>query len=93
MTITQIQQILREAVVAAARSRFGVELEQVAAEIPPMTELGDLAFPVAFELAKKIKQATSEKKNPRACQLSRLNSRPSTHRRVEVAGWTSEYFL
>ena len=65
MTITQIQQILREAVIAAARSRFGVELEQVAAEIPPKTELGDLAFPVAFELAKKIKQTTGEKRNPR----------------------------
>src|SRR5882672_7025327 len=65
MTITHIQQILREAVIAAARSRFGVELEQVAAEIPPKTEFGDLAFPVAFELAKKIKQATGEKKNPR----------------------------
>ena len=65
MTITEIQQILREAVIAAARSRFGVELEQVAVEIPPKTELGDLAFPVAFELAKTIKQATGEKKNPR----------------------------
>ncbi len=51
--------------IAAAHSRFGVELEQVVAEIPPRTELGDLAFPVAFELAKKIKQATGEKKNPR----------------------------
>ncbi len=51
--------------IAAARSRFGIELEQVAAEIPPKTELGDLAFPVSFELAKKIKQATGEKKNPR----------------------------
>ena len=60
MTIIQIQQILREAVIAAARSKFGVELEQVAAEIPPKTELGDLAFPVAFELAKQIKQATGD---------------------------------
>ena len=65
MTITQIQQILREDVIAAARSRFGVELDQVTTEIPPKTDLGDLAFPVAFELAKKIKQATGEKKNPR----------------------------
>jgi arginyl-tRNA synthetase len=39
--------------------------EQFAAEVPPKTELGDLAFPVAFELAKQIKQQTGEKQNPR----------------------------
>ncbi len=88
MTITQIQQILREAVIAAARSRFGVELDQVVAEIPPKTELGDLAFPVAFELAKKIKQATGEKKNPRELAetlKAELESLEAIDR-VEVAG-------
>ena len=88
MTITQIQQILRDAVLAAARSQFGVELEQVVAEIPPKTELGDLAFPVAFELAKKIKQATGEKKNPRDLAeilKAELESIAAVSR-VEVAG-------
>ena len=65
MTITEIQNALREAVRATARAQFGVELEQIVVENPPKTELGDLAFPVAFELAKKIKLATGEKKNPR----------------------------
>ena len=65
MTIIEIQDILRERVRSTASSLFDVELETVASEIPPKTELGDLAFPVAFELAKKIKQATGEKKNPR----------------------------
>ena len=37
---------------------FQVVLEDIASEIPPKTELGDLAFPVAFELAKRIKAAT-----------------------------------
>ena len=88
MTITETQKILRDAVIAAARSQFDVELEQVVAEIPPKTELGDLAFPVAFELAKKIKQATGEKKNPRELaetlkgELETIN----VVGRVEVAG-------
>ncbi|HUR96843.1 MAG TPA: arginine--tRNA ligase, partial [Pyrinomonadaceae bacterium] len=34
-------------------------------ETPPKTELGDVAFPIAFELAKRLKQETGEKRNPR----------------------------
>ena len=88
MTITQIQQILREAVISAAHSQSGIELEQIAAETPPKTELGDLAFPVAFELAKRIKQATGEKKNPRdiaEALKTELESIDAVSR-VEVAG-------
>ncbi len=65
MSILQLQNTLREKVGETAREKFNIELEQIAAEIPPKTELGDLAFPVAFELAKQIKQATGEKQNPR----------------------------
>src|SRR5688500_5186065 len=65
MTILEIQKVLRETVTAAATSHFGVKPDIVVAETPPKTELGDLAFPVAFELAKKVKQATGEKQNPR----------------------------
>ena len=73
---------------AAAASRFGVELEQVASEVPPRTELGDLAFPVAFELAKRIKQATGEKRNPRAIaeELKEELEAAREVARVEVAG-------
>jgi arginyl-tRNA synthetase len=66
MTLTELQQKLRERIRVAARETFGVELQQVNAETPPRAELGDLAFPVSFELAKLIKQATGEKQNPRA---------------------------
>jgi arginyl-tRNA synthetase len=48
MTITEIQNALRTAVREAARSKFNVELEQIASEIPPKTEFGDLAFPAPF---------------------------------------------
>ncbi|HEX8284316.1 MAG TPA: arginine--tRNA ligase [Pyrinomonadaceae bacterium] len=88
MNLIELQQTLRERVRAAAAARFGVELEQVPSEVPPRTELGDLAFPVAFELAKRIKQATGEKRNPRAI-AEELRAELETAEevaRVEVAG-------
>ena len=83
-----LAETLRERVRATARERFQIALEQIGAEIPPRTELGDLAFPVAFELAKRIKQATGEKKNPRAIAeelRAALEQEPGVAR-VEVAG-------
>jgi arginyl-tRNA synthetase len=72
----------------AAGDLFGVGLEQVAAEVPPRTEMGDLAFPVAFELAKRVKQATGEKRAPRAIaeQLAKALEEVEGVARVEVAG-------
>src|SRR5258706_4285057 len=60
----------------------------IAAETPPKTELGDIAFPVAFELAKKIKQATGEKKNPREIAETLKSALESAEfvGKVEVAG-------
>src|ERR1044072_7268032 len=65
MTLAELQQKLKDRIRSAARDLFGVEVQQLAAEAPPRPELGDLAFPVSFELAKLIKQATGEKQNPR----------------------------
>jgi arginyl-tRNA synthetase len=88
MNLLQLQEILRGKVVAAAKENFQVELEQPPMEVPPKTELGDLAFPVAFELAKRIKQATGEKKNPReiAETLKSALEKEDFVARVEVAG-------
>jgi arginyl-tRNA synthetase len=88
LNLIELQQSLRERVRAAAADKFGVELEHVPSEVPPRTELGDLAFPVAFELAKRIKQATGEKRNPRAIaeELSRELETAAEVARVEVAG-------
>ncbi|HJQ33200.1 MAG TPA: arginine--tRNA ligase [Pyrinomonadaceae bacterium] len=88
MNLIELQQYLRERVRAAAAEKFGVELEQVPSEVPPRTELGDLAFPVAFELAKCIKQATGEKRNPRAIaeELKQELETAEEVARVEVAG-------
>lgn len=66
MKITDLQNILREKVRVVAKERYGIDAPQIVSEVPPKTELGDLAFPIAFELAKLIKQQTGEKQNPRA---------------------------
>lgn len=88
MTLIELQNILREKVRESAAANFQIDLEQVAAEVPPKTELGDMAFPVAFELAKKIKQATGEKRNPReiAETLKAELEQFDFVGRVEVAG-------
>ncbi|MFL6375361.1 MAG: arginine--tRNA ligase [Pyrinomonadaceae bacterium] len=88
MTLTEIQQTLRDAVREAAKAEFGVEIDTLAIEVPPKPELGDVAFPVAFELAKLIKQQTGEKQNPRVnaeVLKGRLESFAFVGR-VEIAG-------
>lgn len=88
MNLIELQDRLKQAAVAAAHELFSIELEQVSAEVPPRPELGDLAFPVSFELAKRIKQSTGEKTNPRAIaeQLKTKLETLAEVSRVEVAG-------
>ena len=88
MTIIEIQGALVSGVEAASSKHFGVVPDTIATETPPKTELGDVAFPVAFELAKKIKQSTGEKKNPREIAEVLKNELESLDfvSRVEVAG-------
>jgi arginyl-tRNA synthetase len=73
---------------ALVRDNFDIALDDLVVEVPPKTELGDLAFPVAFDLAKRIKAATGEKKNPRelATKLAEGLKSLSGVARVEVAG-------
>jgi arginyl-tRNA synthetase len=88
MTLTDLQQKLRERIRSAARETFGVEVQQLNAEAPPRPELGDLAFPVSFELAKLIKQATGQKQAPRAIaeKLKPALEDIEEVARVEIAG-------
>ena len=88
MTLIELQRKLKDRIRTAARETFGVELPQPAAEVPPRPELGDLAFPVSFELAKLIKQATGEKQNPRAIaeKLKSQLENVDEVSRVEIAG-------
>ncbi len=52
-----VQQILKERLAAEVDTRFGVELQDIVAETPPQAVLGDLAFTVAFDLARKARKA------------------------------------
>ena len=88
MNLLQFQNRIRDTIRGAARELFDVELDQVAMEVPPRTELGDLAFPIAFELAKQIKQKSGEKRPPRSFAETlkpRIESVEAV-KRVEVAG-------
>jgi len=79
---------IKQRLLTLVRESFALPLDDVVAEVPPRTELGDLAFPIAFELAKRIKAATGEKRNPReiATRLADgLREVPGVAR-VEVAG-------
>src|SRR5215813_15598909 len=79
---------IKQRLIALSRDNFNIDPGEIVSEIPPRTELGDLAFPIAFDLAKRIKSATGEKKNPRelATRLAEgLTAMPGVAR-VEVAG-------
>lgn len=83
-----IQQSLRERLSKTVAELFGITLSEIPVEVPPRTEMGDLAFPFAFELAKRLKEATGEKHNPREI-ASRVAERLRDIEgvsRVEVAG-------
>jgi arginyl-tRNA synthetase len=88
MDLTDLQNRLKDRVRAAALERWGVEIDAISAETPPRSELGDIAFPVAFELAKLIKQATGTKLPPRtiAAELKASLEGLDEVSRVEVAG-------
>jgi arginyl-tRNA synthetase len=88
VNLIQLQNNLKSTLANAARQLFDAELDQIAGEVPPRTDLGDLAFPVAFELAKQIKQKTGEKRAPRpiAEALKSALEVVDEVARVEVAG-------
>ncbi len=48
---------MENALADAVREQFDVELDVIVHERPPKPSLGDAAFPVAFDLARKAKMA------------------------------------
>src|SRR5262245_14742590 len=86
--IMTIQYTLRERLAAAIKEHYGIELSHFPVEVPPRTELGDLAFPAAFELAKQLKAATGQKQNPReiASRLAESLRDIDGIARVDIAG-------
>src|SRR2546430_14938265 len=88
MHLVELQNKLKHGIREASRELCGLELAQVSSEVPPRTELGDLAFPVAFELAKQIKQQTGEKRAPRTIAEGLKSALETIDEvsRVEIAG-------
>src|SRR5687767_12350002 len=96
MTLIDLQQKLKDLIKSSAHEIFGVELDQINADQPPKPELGDLAFPVSFELAKLVKQKTGEKQNPRAI-AEQLKARIEvveevSHVEIAGAGYINVFF-
>ncbi|MGA9772691.1 MAG: arginine--tRNA ligase [Blastocatellia bacterium] len=83
-----IQEAVRGQLRSAIRKLFDIDIAEFNIEVPPRTELGDLAFPVAFEIAKRLKAATGQKRNPReiASQLAEEMRGVEGVSRVETAG-------
>jgi arginyl-tRNA synthetase len=52
-----LQERLRGRIEALLAERYGIALAQLAVELPPKVEFGEMATPVAFELAKRLKKA------------------------------------
>src|SRR5262245_47695270 len=79
---------IKERITRFALTDLNITLEAVASEVPPRIELGDLAFPVAFELAKRVKAATGQKVNPRelATRLAENLKQEPGIARIEIAG-------
>jgi arginyl-tRNA synthetase len=88
MNLTELQQKLKGQIRSAASDLFAVTIDNLNAETPPRAELGDLAFPISFELAKLIKQTTGEKIAPRAIaeELKTAVEEMAEVSRVEIAG-------
>lgn len=88
MSLTELKERLKDCIRAAALTHYGVELREISGETPKSPELGDLAFPIAFELTKLLKQRDGAKLAPRAIaeQLRPELAANEEVERVEVAG-------
>ena len=55
--LDQLYAALQDAVRAAGQQAFGLALDAVPLEKPPQVALGDVACPLPFELARRLKRA------------------------------------
>ncbi len=84
-----LRETVRQAVKTLVERQYGLALPDVAVEFPPNATLGDLATPVAFEVAKRRKALTGEKHAPRDIAqvlAAGLRTALPDFERIEVAG-------
>jgi arginyl-tRNA synthetase len=79
-----IQLALKSSIDRILRSKYDITLAQLAVEQPPNIALGELALPVAFELAKRLRKAPRAIATELAAELSA--QLPPGVASVEVAG-------
>ena len=83
---------LKGQIAAAAEATFGVRIDDPVIDVPRDLAHADLASPVAFDLAKRIKAATGEKRAPRDLAtvlvewLQEPDRLPAGIARLDVAG-------
>jgi len=76
------QQILLERLRSVLKSKYGIELANLAIEQPPEIRFGEYALPVAFELARRLKKAPRKIAEELVAELAPLPGFAS----FEVAG-------
>jgi arginyl-tRNA synthetase len=81
-----IQQSLLARIQAILLAKYDVTLAQLAVEQPPNIVLGELALPVAFELAKRLRKAPRAIATELAAELTAALSELEGVASVEVAG-------
>jgi arginyl-tRNA synthetase len=77
-----LQQTIQARIQALLSERYGIELAQLAVELPPKLEFGEMALPVAFELAKRLKKAPRAIAQELQPELAKIDGVAS----VEIAG-------
>jgi len=78
----QLHRALQDAVRAAVKQRYEIELDSVVLERPPQSKLGDLATPLPFELAKRLRRAPKQI----AAELADTVEKVAGVERAEAAG-------
>ena len=81
-----IQLHLQARIAAILESKYGITLTQLAVEQPPNIAMGELALPVAFELAKRLRKAPRAIATELAAELNATLDQLPGVAAVEVAG-------
>ena len=77
-----LQLEIQRQIEALVSERYGVQLPNLAVELPPKIEFGEMALPVAFELAKRLKKAPraiAQELQPELAKIAGVGA-------VEIAG-------
>jgi arginyl-tRNA synthetase len=83
-----IEKELKKQIVKSIEDLYQIQFEDIAVEIPPRIEFGDIALTFAFELAQRLKQTTGQKWNPRriAESILAILEKPEGVDKIEIAG-------